>query len=495
MDYLHFHACLHGHRPVITDLAHGRQWDYQSFDRLVGQVAHWLIRLGCKPGERIACLALNRAELVALQLAAARIGAIFVPLNWRLSASEITQLISDCQPQLLLGDADNQQLLADVPQACYPLTDLFDEVADLGPLRPAPMDVNLPSLMLYTSGTSGTPKGVLLSERALTETGINFGLLGEVDEHSVFLAESPMFHIIGMVTSIRPALLHGAHIVISERFIPERTLARMADATLAISHYFCVPQMALALRAVEHFDPAALANLKAIFTGGAPHPEAQIRQWLNDGIAIVDGYGMSEAGTVFGMPLKRELIDAKAGCVGLPTPRVQARLVDEQGAPTAPGQPGELQLKGDNLACGYWQREADFNAAFTSDGWFRTDDVLQQDSDGYFRVTDRKKDMYISGGENVYPAEVEAQLCHYPGIKELAIAGVPDERWGEVGCLFYVPEANTNLEAISLADIEQFLTTKLARYKIPKRLQAIEALPRNGVGKVQKHLLKPLLKE
>lgn len=209
--------------------------------------------------------------------------------------------------------------------------------------------------MLYTSGTTGRPKGVLLSERNLAETAINFAILGEVDSQSSFLCESPMFHIIGMVTSIRPAFLNGASIAISDGFIPERTLARMADPALRISHYFCVPQMALSLRAADGFSPDSLKGLKAIFTGGAPHPAPQINAWLDDGIAIVDGYGMSEAGTVFGMLLDREIIAAKAGCVGLPTPRVQCRLVGESAEQVAEGEPGELQLKGDNITIGYWQ--------------------------------------------------------------------------------------------------------------------------------------------
>ncbi|NVJ71433.1 MAG: AMP-binding protein [Alphaproteobacteria bacterium] len=244
--------------------------------------------------------------------------------------------------------------------------------------------------------------------------------------------------------------------------------------------------MAVALRGADNFNPDRLRNMKAIFTGGAPHPEAQIREWLADDIPIVDGYGMSEAGTVFGMPLDMGLIDRKAGCVGVSTPRLQARLVDAEGSPVAPGEAGELQLKGPNITCGYWRREADFKAALTGDGWFRTGDILTQDEDGFFKVTDRKKDMFISGGENVYPAEVEALLIKYPGIAELAIAGVPDDRWGEVGCLFYVPKAGE----LALADIEKFLDGKLARYKVPKRMLALKELPRNGVGKVLKHELR-----
>ncbi len=484
MDYVRLHATLHPGKRALTDLTFEQRWSYAELDELIARCVALLLKREIRVGDRLACLAKNRAEQIVLQLACARMGALFVPLNWRLSTEELGILLEDCTPAMVWGDEMAGALNID----CEDINSLFERCAELCPARPEQQDADVPSLMLYTSGTTGKPKGVMLTERNLSETAINFSILGEVQDSCSFLCESPMFHIIGMVTSVRPPLLRGGHIAVSDRFIPERTLERLADPELRISHYFCVPQMALALRDVEGFDPAQLRNLKALFTGGAPHPEAQIRDWLADGIAIVDGYGMSEAGTVFGMPLDRALIDWKAGCVGIPTPRVRARVVDGNDQPVATGVAGELQLKGDNITCGYWQREADYHATLTEDGWFRTGDIVTRDDDGYYRVTDRKKDMFISGGENVYPAEVEALLVKYPGIRELAVVGVPDDKWGEVGCLFYVCDSGE----ISPEDVAGFLTSKLARYKIPQRTQALEALPRNGVGKVLKHELRQL---
>lgn len=482
MDYVRLHANLHPDWPAVTDLTYGRRWSYRQFDRFVAGCVTELRAAGVDESDRVACLSANRAEIIALHLACARLGAMFVPLNWRLSAAELEGILQDCDPILVFGDA----MAAKLDREIRDIEELCQRSADAAPQWPARKPEDLPSLVLYTSGTTGAPKGVLLSERNLTEVGINFVLLGEVESSSTFLCESPMFHIIGMVTSVRPPFLLGAHVVVSDRFIPERTFARLADPDLAISHYFCVPQMALAIRAADGFDADRLRNLKAIFTGGAPHPETQIRDWLADGVAIVDGFGMSEAGTVFGMPLDRDLIDRKAGSVGIGTPRIQARLVDEDGKAAAIGMPGELQLKGDNVATGYWGREAEYAASLTADGWFRTGDILTCDEDGYYRVTDRKKDMYISGGENVYPVEIEAALDKYPGIRELAVIGVPDDKWGEVGCLYYVPESGE----ISIEEIDAFLTTKIARYKIPKLLRAVEELPRTGVGKLMRHELR-----
>ncbi len=484
MDYVRLHAKLHAQAPAVTELSTDRHWTYASLDSFVDTVAGSLRSRGVAIGDRVACLAQNCAEIIVLHLACARLGAIFVPLNWRLAAAEIKQLLDDCAPTVLFSDGMAQEY-------GFAAEDIERVAAEGGASLPVSEDVlspELPSLMLYTSGTTGTPKGVLLSERNLTETAINFALLGEVDSKSRFLCESPMFHIIGMITSIRPVFLVGGSLVLSDRFVPDRTYQRLADPNLAITHYFCVPQMALAIRGAEGFDPARLHHLKAIFTGGAPHPAPQIRAWLRDRIAIVDGYGMSEAGTVFGMPLDRDMISAKAGCVGLPTPRIETRIVDPAGHPVPTGVPGELQLRGDNITIGYWRQEEEFEKSRTADGWFCTGDIVEKDDDGYHRITDRKKDMFISGGENVYPAEVEAVLASYPGVRELAVVGVPDDTWGEVGCLFYVPEDVD----VRLEEIEVFLAGKLARYKIPKKIIKVDAIPRNGVGKILKHHLRAL---
>jgi fatty-acyl-CoA synthase len=296
-----------------------------------------------------------------------------------------------------------------------------------------------------------------------------------------------MFHVIGLITNIRPALMQGGAFLVSDGFVPARTLARLGDPSLGITHYFCVPQMASALRAEPGFDPGRLQGLTAIFTGGAPNPAADIRTWLADGIAMVDGYGMSEAGTVFGMPLDPVLIDAHAGSAGLATPAVHTRIVDAASKDCPPGEAGELLLKGDNLAKGYWRRPEDTRSAFTLDGWFRTGDIVRADAKGYHWIVDRHKDMFISGGENIYPAEVEVVLAGHPGIAECALVGVPDSRWGEVGHLFLVAAAGAVLDP---EKILAHIATRLARYKVPKHVSVIAALPRNGAGKVLKTKLR-----
>jgi len=489
MGFLSLQARIRPHKLAVKDISFDRQWTYAEFELCVAKVATKLRQQEVVTGDRVACLSKNRAEVVALQIACARLGAIFVPLNWRLSLDELKSIMADCEPRLLyaddIGEKHHLQYLE--------IANLFNESDHLAPEPESVIDENIPSLMLYTSGTTGKPKGVMLSEGNLAEAAINFTMLGKVDTHSSFLAEAPMFHIIGLVTSVRPALYFGANVCISDGFIPARTLSRLTDPKLAITHYFCVPQMANALRQEPTFDPQKLRGLTALFTGGAPHPEVQIKSWLNDGIPIVDGYGMSEAGTVFGMPLDLQLIAKNAGSVGFATSRVKARLLKDDGHEAAIGEPGEVQLKGENVALGYWRREAEFAAVLTDDGWFCTGDIATKNNDGYYRIVDRKKDMFISGGENVYPTEVEAAVLRLESILECALVGVPDERWGEVGCLFVVVKSDCQLD--DKQAILSFLENHLARYKLPKYIEIIDTLPRNGGGKVMKHILRAAFKK
>lgn len=470
-------------KVALVDLASAREWTYRQLDRFVAGCVSVLIARGACHGDRVACLSKNRAEIVVLHHACARLGAIFVPLNWRLSATELEFLLDDCRPSLSYGDAQ----AGDLGLEHEAIDALAAQCAGAAAAPASPVDPDQPSLILYTSGTTGRPKGALLSERNLTETAINFTMLGNTNVDSTFLCDSPMFHVIGLVTNIRPALFNGGRVLVSDAFLPERTLARLMDPSLAITHYFCVPQMAHALRQDDSFDPLRLQHLTAIFTGGAPHPESQIREWLRDGVPIVDGFGMSETGTVFGMPVDTGLIEQKAGCVGVPTPRVHARLVGTDNVEVATGVAGDLQLRGENLFRRYWGQDDEYRAAMTADGWFRTGDVAMQDDDGYFRIVDRRKDMFISGGENVYPAEIEAVACTNAAVAECAVVGVPDKRWGEVGFMFIVTKPTSKPD---LQSILQLLDEKLARYKIPKHSAVIDTLPRNAAGKVSKNDLR-----
>lgn len=475
---------------AVFEFATARRWTYAEWDLAIARTVRVLSsRYGIGPGERVAHLGRNGAEQILLHLACARLGAIFVPLNWRLAEPELARLLDDCEPALLVGDAEFLSA-GNFRTRTVDVAVLRKEIGNAEPLASAPFDASRPSLILYTSGTSGRPKGVLLSERNIAQTAVNFSVLAQMTHTSVVLADAPMFHVIGIVANVRPAFMRGGAVLVSDRFEPAMTLARLGDPALHVTHWFCVPQVAQMLRGTPGFDPEKLHGLTGIFSGGAPNPAAHVRRWLRDGIPIADGLGMSETGTISCMPLDPRLIDRKAGSVGVVPPGMRLRIVDADGIDVPSGEAGELWLKGDNVFCRYWRAPAETAKAFTGDGWFHTGDIVSQDADGFLYVVDRKKDMFISGGENVYPAEVEAVLMELPGVREAAVVGVPDARWGEVGHLAVVVSPDSPEEAT----IRAFLEARIAHYKVPKYVSFVEALPRTGSGKVVKQQLREQLR-
>jgi len=487
VDYLALQAGLQPARLATRDLTTGQVWNYRAFDEAVWKMAAALRARGVAAGVRVAVLGKNRATLPMLHLACARLGAIFVPLNWRLSPHEFPPLLEDAEPALILGDSQLETAGLQGTQ----LDEFETQAAETAALPPQPYDQAQTSLILYTSGTSGRPKGVMLCEQNVWATGHNFAVLARVDANSAVLCDAPFFHVIGLVGNVRPALMHGGAILVSDGFIPARTLARLADPALAVTHYFCVPQMAAMLRQEPSFNPESLRRLTGIFSGGAPHAPDAIRAFTGQNIPLANGYGMTEAaGTVCCMPVDIGEIEKNIGASGLIPPDVRVRIVDAEDNDVPPGATGEILVRGGNVSAGYWRRPAETKAAFTQDGWFRSGDIGSLDANGYLSVVDRKKDMFISGGENVYPAEIEAALADFPGLAECAVIGVPDERWGEAGHLCAVPREG---HEIAPAALLSYLESRLARYKLPKHVTVMATLPRNGAGKLVKADLRTAL--
>ncbi|CAN7446749.1 AMP-binding protein [Mesorhizobium sp. LjRoot246] len=487
-DPVTLHAGTQPDRIACVDLATGRRWTYAALDEAIQRAIGVLeSAYGIEQGQRIATLARNSADLLILQQAAMRLGAIFVPLNWRLAGIEQQAILADCDPVLLLHDA---ALATTLSKSCMPVdVAAFAkavEAQEPAPRRPLP-DSDAPSIILYTSGTSGRPKGVVVTEANAFATAVNFGVLGRVGNASVFLCDAPMFHVIGLVTSLRPPLLQGGTVLISPGFDAGDTNRRLADPALGVTHYFCVPQMARMLRDHPDFAPANWTALTAIFTGGAPNPAADILWWLAQNVRMVDGFGMTEAGTVLGMPVEAGRITGKAGSAGLPAPMIGLRIVDDAGRDVAAGEPGELWLSGPSITPGYWNRPEETVRAFTADGWFRTGDIGRRDEEGFVTLVDRRKDMFISGGENVYPAEIEMVLLDHPDIAEVAVIGIADARWGEVGRAFVVVKSGRVLDP---ADLASHCGARIARYKVPKEFLLTDTLPRTASGKIQKHILR-----
>lgn len=492
LDAVATHAAARPQALACVELADGRRWTYAELDRDVGRCAGLLAeRYGLASGARVAFLGRNSVDQLIVQLACARAGLVFQPLNWRLAAAELAVLIEDASPRLLIHAAEFATVaeeLAVAPEglAVLELLALQGAIAASAPLPPGLIDSDVPATLLYTSGTTGRPKGVIVTEGNALATAINFGLMNKVGADSVFLCDTPLFHVVGLFAVCRTALTFGATLLMSPGFDAALTLERLRDEGLGVTHYMCVPAMAQMLRQAPGYRPNDLSRLKMFGTGGAPHPTAQILRWAQEGVAVADGYGMSECGTVLGMPNgDPDVVRAKAGSAGLPGLLTEVRLVGADGRDVVDGEVGEIWVRGPNVSPGYWNN-SEATAASRTDGWFRSGDAGRRDSDGFIFLVDRIKDMYISGGENVYPGEVEAALVERPEIAEAAVIGVADERWGEVGWAYVTAAPGAAIKDVSVLE---FCRGRLAGYKVPKRVIVLDSLPRNAAGKLQKQLL------
>ena len=472
---------------AVVDLDSDRRWNYAELHAAVDRLASWLVgEFGPVSAVRVATLTKNRVEMLMLQLASARAGTIFVPLNWRLAPTEIEALAADAQPQLVFHELEFAP--PSVVERALPIADMLT-LGTVGaqPAGRARRAFDAVSTLLYTSGTSGRPKGVMLSEENGFWGCANFIYGNDVTMHSVFLCDMPLFHTAGLYAATRVPIQAGGCVLISRGFDPEQTLSRLADPGLKVTHYFSVPQMAARLWNQPGFKPEMLRGLVGWAIGGAPNPKTQTERFVDAGIKITEGFGMSETGSNFGMPTHDSaVLKSKAGSCGLPFMTVEARIVDDDGKEVPASRTGELWLRGPCITNGYWNQPETTAKAFR-DGWFITGDVATKDADGFYYIADRKKDMYISGGENVYPAEVEAAICELAHVAECAVVGVPDAQWGEVGRVYVIPVPG---HVITAEEVISHCTQRLARFKIPKSAVITDSLPRTASGKLQKHLLK-----
>jgi len=477
---------------VLRDHARDRQWNYREADgRATVLARHLRDDLGVGPGDRVAVLAQNRVETLFLFFACVKLGAVLVPLNFRLTSRELDTLVNDCAPSLLLvGDdevAAADALSAAVPRrmplaAISPV--LFEPVTPAGPMA-APVDLDLPVMILYTAGTTGLPKGAVITHRMLLWNAINTALRLDLTTGDHTQSYAPFFHTGGWHVLFTPFLHHGASTTVLERFDADLIMELMAAERTTL--LFGVPTMMRMLSETTAFASADLSACRYAIVGGAPMPLPLIDTWHRKGVRIRQGYGMTEVGPNC-FSLHQDDAVRKAGSIGQPNFYIEARVVDAAGADCPDDTPGELWLRGEVVTPGYWNKPAETAAAMT-DGWFHTGDVVRRDPDGFFFVMDRKKNMYISGGENVYPAEVEHVLQSHPAVREAAVIGVADERWGEVGKAFVSLHDG---QAFDLSTLQDHCRDKLARYKIPKHVRILPDLPLNQAGKIDRRQLAEL---
>ena len=487
LDFVAHFARVSPDKLAVNDLTQSRRFTYAELEAAVQKATVALTAATGDPnGQRIVMVARNRAEMLIAHFACIRCGAIFVPVNWRLAPAEVAHILADCRPALIIAEPEFGGLVEDRDCPRLAIDALETPLAATPHSRPAPSpDTSI--TLLYSSGTTGKPKGVIITLLNAFASSLNLALDMRCSADSVFLCDMPLFHTAGLFAAARTPLSLGGTVLISQKFDAPVTYERLSDESLGVTHYFCVTQMAMLMRQLPGFDGRRLARLTALITGGAPNPEAHIRRWLDDGVTMINAWGMSEIGSGTSQPLGNpQRLLANPSAIGLPHLTLEMKLMASDGQEAATGEPGEIWARGWSVTPGYWERP-DLNEQAFVDGWFRTGDIAVCDASGAFTLIDRIKDMYISGGENVYPAEIEAVIVELAGVSDVAVFGVPHETWGETGAALVVTRAGSQLDAAAIA---AHCSARLARYKVPRHVEIVASLPRTASGKIQKHLLR-----
>ncbi len=461
------------HREALYDVGTGRRWTYAA---LHDEALAWAGRLraeGVAHGDVVAVLAHNRGESLAVLYACAELGAVFFPLNWRLSVPELAWQLAHSGARVLLTDGAHAETL-DRPSLS------LDDGPDHPPLHGPGAGPEDPWMLLYTSGSSGRPKGALIPHRQAHWNAVNTVLACDLTRDDATLTNTPLFHTGGLNCLTTPAFFRGGRVVLTPGFDAAETLALIPQERITL--LMGVPTLFQLLHDHRDFGATDLSSVRDALCGGAPLGAPLLERYLDRGLPLRQGFGMTECGpNCFGTP--PDQVRQRLGTVGQPIHFLGTRIARADGTLCAPDEPGELQFQGPMVFGGYLGDPDATAAAFTADGWFKTGDVLSVDADGFYTVRGRLKEMYISGGENVYPAEVEAVLLQCPGVAQAAVVGVPDARWGEVGRAFLEPQPGTTLDPEA---VRGFVGPRLARFKQPRHIDVRPLLPRTGSGKVDK---------
>lgn len=477
----------------------GRRLSYRQLNRRVNRLAHALQAQGLGRGDRLALLSYNSLECIEVIMASAKLGLILVPLNWRLTAAELSFQLGDSEAQTLIFDPELEELAQGILNQIG-----FDNLLVLGneprlealayepllagqseeePVVDQPVTAETPFIIMYTAGTTGKPKGAVLTQGNCLYNALSLQVDLEFTSSDRNLVALPMFHIGGIGLFTLPMLYVGGTVVIQRAFDPAEMIRLFDQEKITVC--LVVPAIWLFLIQSPAFDPAPLARARILMSGGAPLPVSLVDEYHAHGIVLQQGYGMSEAAPSIST-LGKPWALGKKGSVGRIMFHLQARVAGDDGEELPRGEVGELLLRGPNVMQGYWNRPEANDEAFAG-GWFHTGDLARMDAEGFLYMVDRKKDMFISGGENVYPAEVENAIFALEQVAEAAVIGLPDPKWGEVGCAVVTLKAGQSLAAEELL---AHLKTCLAKYKIPKKVVFTEALPRNAAGKVLKRNLR-----
>lgn len=492
-DLLSKRADLTPNREALAELHTGKRYTYDELNRRANRLANFMRdQLGVQKGDRVSILAHNSVVYLDLFYGLAKIGAIFTPLNWRLVARELSFIVNDSQPKVLICGPEFTEVLAELrPTAsvehymsmegagidgAISYEDSTAKAADTEPARPT-MDGDTPYAILYTSGTTGSPKGAIIPHRQVLFNAINTVVSWGLTEKDVSPVFTPLFHAGGLFAFLTPILYIGGRIVLGRTFGVEDTLRVIQDEKCTV--ILGVPTIFQMWLESPSFEDADFSHVHFFISGGAPCPPSLMEEWRKrKQIIFRQGYGLTEVGAnCFAMTDEDSI--PKTGSVGKPIFHSQMRLVDENGQDAPVGQ---LLIKGPHVCLGYWKRE-DATAEAIIDGWFHTGDVARMDEDGFFYIIGRAKDMIISGGENVYAAEVEAVFREHRAVVDAALIGMPDEKWGEVGLMVVTTQKGA---AVTEDELKAFCAGRLAKYKVPKKVIFADALPYSPYGKVVK---------
>ena len=493
-DWLEKRAKLTPDRTALIDYASGSKTTYAEWNKRVNQTANYLRSLGVTKGDRVAVYASNRPEYLDLFWAAPKIGAVLQNLNWRLTVHELVGIVDSGEPCVLVYSEDWRAQVEELKPTFTTVEhvvamtkpgqgerDIAERDAMSTVLEDIPeLDLDDPWGIYYTGGTTGLPKGAVMTHGNVTWNSVNtitsWGINGQ---HKAAL-QLPFFHIGGPMIFMVPMVHAGGATILCSGFDPDETFNLVEHA--GITHYVAVPTMFQMLQEYPRWEEADFSKLELVISGGAPCPLPIMEKFWARGVDFKMGYGLTEAsGNNFWLP--PELVQQKIGSVGYPIFHIDMKVIGQDGTECADGQEGELLIRGPHVVAGYWRNPA-ATAETIRDGWLHTGDIAVRDEDGCFSILGRSKEMFISGGENVYPAEIESVLLAHPEVLEAAVVGVPHETWGEVGRAYVVVSDGYDEEKL-----RAFLAERLARYKLPRKIIVLDALPLTAIGKIDKKLL------
>ena len=495
-DWLDKRAKLTPDRVALIEGVNGPEVTFDQWNRRVNQTANLLRNLGIDKGDVVAVYASNCPEYLDLFWAAGKLGVILQNLNWRLTVHELGGILKDADPVALFYTGDWRKHV----DLLRPSLDTVRQVVAID--EPGDRDLHIserdklsdvftdrPELSLddawgicYTGGTTGLPKGAILTHGNTFWNSVNTITSWGITSDHVAPLQLPFFHIGGPHIFMVPLVHVGGKTILCKGFDLDETFELIAAGS--ITHYVAVPTMYQMIQADPRWDTVDFSHLELVISGGAPCPLPIMERFWDRGIDFKMGYGLTEApANNFWLP--KERVRDKTTSVGIPLFHVDMKVADEDGNEVAAGVAGELLIRGPHVTPGYW-RKPEATAAAIKDGWLHTGDLAVVDDEGYYTIKGRSKDMFISGGENVYPAEVESVMLAYPGVAEAALVGVPDEKWGEVGKAWLVVSDSSHF---STTDFSTFLSERLAKYKLPRSVVLLDEMPKTVIGKIDKKSL------